>query len=99
MKVKKVVTSLLLLALGVTTVQASAHAAKRLGATKNQIKTYEEEHRFTYDHSTWRDHSLVLSDKERIEREEKLQRGDDNQRPVYGILTEPLRGTVVQQQQ
>ena len=94
---KTVVTSVLLLALGLATVSAenhtNAHAAKRLGAAKTQIKTYDEEHQFTFDHSVWED--KLISAKQRIERDAKLQEGDNNQRPVFGILTEPLRGNVV----
>jgi cytochrome c556 len=94
MKLKKVVTSLFMLALGVTRVAAeSAHASKRLGAAKKEIMTFEEEHTFTYNHNVW-EQTAGFTAKQRIDRENKLQQGDNNVRPVYGILTEPLRGEI-----
>ena len=94
MKLKTVVTSLFLLALGLTGAAAeSAHAQKRLGAAKKEIMTFEEEHMFTYNHAIW-EQTAGYTAKQRIDRENKLQQGDNNMRPVYGILTEPLRGDI-----
>jgi len=59
-----------------------------------EVITFVSDEQFSYDHDSWTDVEEIKSSKALHELRHQYKEIDHNDRPVFGILTEPIRGNL-----
>jgi len=83
--------ALLMGAMGVTAQQDELHSRH---ASKEETLTFISDDKFAYNHDDWTDVKEITSSKALHELHHNHKPLDQSRRPVYGVLTEPIRGAL-----
>jgi len=95
-KMKNIVAvagTILISVLGVTRAEEQAGFSARTHASPEEV-TFIADDKFIYNHDEWKDAEEVTSAKKIHDLRHEYKPYDHKKRPVYGVLTEPIRGTL-----
>ena len=87
--------ALLISVLGVTRAEEQAEFSARQHTNPEEV-TFIADDKFIYNHDEWKDAEDVTSAKRIHDLRHEYKPYDHKKRPVYGVLTEPIRGTLKQ---